>query len=81
MKRHRIEQVWAFVSDDAEGEGVVAAMTKGGAWLPLVGADMERVEALRPIAQMIASDSGKPIRVLRFSVREELELIEPKKGD
>lgn len=77
MKK-RIDEMFAFVAEDTDGEGVCSFHTPEG-WMPLVGADVGRVDSIRHIAQAIADRSGRTIRVLRFSVREELELIEPRK--
>lgn len=73
----KIDEVFAFVSVDDEGEGICGFMRPNGQWMPLVGADMKRVESLRPIAKDIARSSGKTIRLLHFSTRRELEVIEP----
>lgn len=73
----KIDEIFAFVSLDDEGEGIIGFLSSSGQWMPLVGADMKRVEALRPIAKDIAQQSGKTVRLLHFSTRHELEVIEP----
>ena len=78
----RISEMFAFIAEDAgpEDEGVVATSIHhplGVIHMPLVGADMARVASLRPKALAIARASGKRIRLVRFSLREELEVIEP----
>ena len=40
--------------------------------LPLVGADIARVESLRPIARSISAQTGKKIKLLHFTQREDL---------
>ena len=71
----RIEEMYAFVvMDDDDTEGVPAFLS-GDLWLPLMGADMSKVEMLRPIAEQFATDLGKPVTLVRFSVREEVEVI------
>lgn len=73
-----IDQMFAFVALDKDGtEGVVATM-KEGVYYPLVGADMERVESLKPMAEKLAEQLGVPVTLLKFSVREEIETILPK---
>lgn len=74
-----IDAMYAFVISDTspDDEGIVAAMGPGGIWIPLVGSDRARVDSLRTMVQQIATATGKPIRLVRFSVREELEVIEP----
>ena len=72
----RIEEMYAFVAEDKgpDDEGVVGFMADTG-WMPMVGADMARVESLRPIAEAAARASGKPVKLLRFTTREEVEAI------
>uniref|UniRef100_A0A6H1Z6A3 Uncharacterized protein n=1 Tax=viral metagenome TaxID=1070528 RepID=A0A6H1Z6A3_9ZZZZ len=69
----RIEEMYAFVAEDSgpEDEGLVG-MNTGDGWMPLVGADMARVESLKPIARGIAAATGKKIKIIHFTQREEL---------
>uniref|UniRef100_A0A6M3X503 Uncharacterized protein n=1 Tax=viral metagenome TaxID=1070528 RepID=A0A6M3X503_9ZZZZ len=69
----RIEEMYAFVTEDSgpEDEGIVG-MNLGFGWMPLVGADMARVESLKPIVRGIAAETGKRIKLLHFTHREEL---------
>lgn len=73
----RIETIHAFVAvDDDDEEGLTGFMSESG-WMPMVAADPTRLESLRPIAQQIAAASGATIKLVRFSQREELEVIAP----
>lgn len=74
----RIDEMYAFITEDngPEDEGIIGIKTPGGIWMPLVGADMERIESLRLVARDISRNLGKPVRLIRFTNREELELIE-----
>jgi hypothetical protein len=72
----RIDELFVFVASDADGEGV-PAFFDGSVMLPLVCADKARVDSLREIARQMARESGNKITLCRFSVREELEVIEP----
>jgi hypothetical protein len=69
----KITEMYAFVMEDAdeEDEGVMG-MSMGEWMLPLVGADMSRVDSLRPHADKIAEAAGKPYKILRFSQREDI---------
>lgn len=73
----RIEEMFAFVVEDKgpDDEGIVGMILPGSV-APMVGTDMARVESLKPIARNIAKQLGKQIKLIRFSVREELETIE-----
>ena len=69
----RIEEMYVFVAEDSgpDDEGVVA-MSVRDVMMPLVGADMARVESLRPIARSIGAQTGKKIKLLHFTQREDL---------
>ena len=74
----KIEAIYALASIDEgpEDEGVVAARG-GDSWMPLVGADEDRVESLRPLAMAIPRTTGKRIVLARFKNREDLEELKP----
>ena len=76
----KIDEIFAFVAEDDDGEGITGFLGPDGTWLPMVGADMARVDQLRPIAREIARKSGKRIHLLKFSTRSEVEIIEPDEG-
>jgi hypothetical protein len=71
---HRIEQVWAYVSVDPDGdEGVCgAAIGPEGSWLPLIGSDETRIKQLMPLAQEIMAVTGMRIKLIKLSVREDI---------
>jgi hypothetical protein len=73
----KIETMFAYVAEDEEGEGVAAHYQEGVGWMPLVGADMARMESLRPIAQELANAGGKPLTLITFEKRTDVETIEP----
>lgn len=71
----RIEQMYAFICLDRDNtEGVVAFQSATGP-MPMVGADMKRVDSLRPLAAKIARETGTKITLCRFEIRTELETI------
>lgn len=72
----RIDEVFVFVTSDKDGEGV-PAFFDGTMMLPMVCADKARVDSLRSMAKQMARESGNKITLCRFSVREEIEVIEP----
>lgn len=74
----RIEQMYAFVMvDPADNtEGIPAFTGPAGVPLPMVGADMKRVDDLRPIAKGIADAHKAKITLCRFEVRTELEVFD-----
>lgn len=77
--RVRIDEMYAFILVDPadDTEGVPAFTGPNGMAMPMMGADLARVEALKPIAQQFATTLGVSIEVCRFTVRERIGLIEP----
>ncbi len=70
----QIDRIWAFVLEDTgPGDEVVVSF---GSW-PMIGADQARVTSMRPVAQQIADQTRKPVKLLMFSVRTEVEAIVP----
>lgn len=72
----KIQQLYAFIATDAMGvEGVMAFVDNNGNWLPMVGADLSRIESLRPVAQAMADSIKVKVKLALFSVREDKETI------
>ena len=71
-----IEKLWAFVSRDEKGnEGLVAAPLSG-MMMPMIAADKDRLESLKPIAKDIAKMTKQKIVLLEFSTKKEVEVID-----
>lgn len=73
-----IDEMWAWVSSDDDGEGILAAsMVLAGQqmMMPLVGADRARVESFRGLASQIAALEHRRVKLIRFSTREVIETI------
>ena len=74
MPQH-IDEMYAFIATEEDGEGVIAffdSVTK--TMVPMVGADMARVESLKPIAAGMVPQVG-PIKIVKFTNREEIETL------
>jgi len=73
--------MFAFVTSDTsddDDEGVVAVLSPvSNTWFPLVGTDMARIDSMKEAARQTATAIGKPVRLLKFSAQEELEIFEP----
>lgn len=76
MSGFEIEGLWAFIGEGDGGEGLLAAAIDGRV-VPLIAADLARVEQLRPHAQRAADSTGVAVRLVRFTQRIEIETIEP----
>ena len=79
----KIEQMYAFIVEDTgpNDEGVIGIQSPPGSdgtklWLPLVGADMARMDSLRPTALGIGRQVGKAVKLVRFTNRKDLEILQ-----
>jgi len=73
----RIEEMWAWLSTDpSDGEGVIGYRTGDGWWMPLMGADRERIESYRWHADLCRRATGRPVILARYSQRTDVEVIE-----
>lgn len=73
---HRIDEVYCFISSDETGEGIIGATREilgQTVFMPFVCADKARMESIKPMAKQIAKESGKKIKLIKLSVREEIE--------
>lgn len=69
----KITEIWAWVVTEADGgEGLPGWLTASG-WMPLIGADRERIESLRDIAS--AAATGLPLKLMRFTGAEVVEVV------
>lgn len=70
-----VTELYAFVAvadgDDADDEGIMAFMTEDGIMMPMIGADMTRVEDLKPIAKRVAAEGGCSYKILTFALSGE----------
>lgn len=73
----RIDRLWAALSVDDGGEGIAAAPVGDLGTVPLIAADQKRLEALKPTIRQMARFFGRPIRIAKFSQREDVEIIRP----
>lgn len=63
----KITEIFAFVSKDKNGnEGIMGAMMNNGTWMPLIGADQERVDSLIPVADKIKQITGMDYEIRYF---------------
>lgn len=73
MASKKITEMFAFTMDDGKGnEGIMGISAADGSWLPLVGADMARVNSLRPLADDISKHIKRKYRIMHFRVQGEV---------
>jgi hypothetical protein len=68
----RIDRLYAWVATEADGGQGIPAMRVDDMALPLIGADHDRIESLRPMA-MRAMGVCLKIELVEFSGRRVLE--------
>lgn len=73
----RITKIHAFLCIDNDVEGVAGFMDTQGTFWPMVCADPERIASMRPIARQIATGRNVQIMLAEFSVRKDVEIINP----
>lgn len=72
----KIDAIYAFIADHpGSGEGIMGFLPPGHTvFLPMIGADLERVKDLKPIADGISKAHGIPYKIYKFTEREVFEL-------
>jgi hypothetical protein len=75
-----VDIIYAWIATEPNGdEGICSTQVDlpdlGPSHIPLIGADRERVESLRPYAEMVRLGTGYPVRLVRFLVKETLEVL------
>ena len=81
MSGKAIDALFAWVATKPDGgEGLCAASLPGPIdgrpmMMPLVGADLDRMRSLRDFAEMTRKLTGRPVRLVKFSHHEDLEIL------
>ena len=72
----KIEAMYAWIATEPDGgEGLVSIyLPHVRQHMPLIGADMKRVVALRPHAEQVHASTGCPVRLVAF--RGPVEVLE-----
>jgi hypothetical protein len=76
----KVEVLWGAFAIDDTGEGLCAApmMTADGLiTAPLIAADKLRLVFIRKMAKKMAAHFKKPVRIAKFSQREDIEIFQP----
>jgi len=72
----KITEIWAWIVTEPDGgEGVPAAKTTNGGWMPLLGADEARVRSYEQDARMIAAQLKTPIKLCKFTNMEIVQTL------
>lgn len=72
----RVDEFYGWFMEDPDdgAEGLIGAnIGPDGSTVPLVGGDLARMQSLRIFAESHRASTGCPVRLLRFSRRDDLE--------
>lgn len=73
----RVDEVFAFITTASQpegwAEGILGVKTSDG-WIPMIGADVERIESLVPIAE----STGLDYKIIKFT--NKVDVTEQFKG-
>lgn len=74
-----IDPLWAIIAKDEneDGDEGIPAILIEGMFMPLFGADAERVGWLKDQAQEIATETGQNMKLVCFQERIDLETFTP----
>ena len=68
----KITEMYAFImaDKDEDDEGVPGLHLPDGTILPMVGADMGRIADLKPFVEQLVAQTGKSIKLVKFTKLE-----------
>jgi len=74
-KPFAITELYAWIGIDPHSgdEGVLGADIPGMGMMPLIGADLTRVESLREWAELVGRTTGQRFRLKRYVLTDTLE--------
>lgn len=77
----KITKMYCFAMYDKgpDDEGIPAFASPLGV-MPMMGADVDRIASLMPRAQIIANETGQPLRIYMFDHMEQIGEVSPQAG-
>lgn len=69
----KVTELFAFVAEEKPGDEGIMGILVGGNWTPMIGADMNRIHSLKPIADQISKEAGTPYKLLHFKLDGEIK--------
>ena len=67
-----MDEIYVVLSHDETGEGICSMMTGHGA-MPMVFGHPRLIEKVRPVIQMMVRQTGKKLRLVKYTKTEILE--------
>jgi len=71
----KIETLYAWVASEPDGGEGLAGFLGPEGWMPLIGADLARIESLRHVAEDVARVTGYPVALKSFSTVTVIETL------
>lgn len=73
----KIDEMFAWICTEPDGGEGIPAFNGPMGPMPMIGADKDRIESLRPYALAVAHEMGLPVKLVRFYGQQVIEKIEP----
>lgn len=72
-------EIYAYLSTDPKGDEHLCAFKDplSGSWMPMTSSEQTVILQMHSIADEMVKASGVTIRLVRYSAREDLEVIRP----
>jgi hypothetical protein len=67
---HVIDQIWAVISTDDQGEGLVAGPLPPFGLVPFIAADQARLDSVVAMARQFAQQTGRTFTLIKLSRRD-----------
>lgn len=68
----KMDEIYVVLSEDDKGEDICSMMTGSGA-MPMVFGHPRMIEKLRPVIQMMVRQTGKKLKLVKYTKSEVLE--------
>lgn len=68
----KMDEIYVVLSEDDKGEGICSMMTGQGA-MPMVFGHPRMIELIRPRLQIMARETGKKLKIVKYIKSEILE--------
>jgi hypothetical protein len=77
----RITEIHAITGIGDDDEEAIPAFWSSGGPIPMIASDRVRLESLKQMAQVMADQTGKNFKVVKFSVREDIGEIKSRRSN
>lgn len=75
----KMDEIYAIISSDDKGEGIVSMMTPQGGGLPMVFGHKRMLDMIMPLVKKMSKETGKKLLLVKYIKHEVLEEVTPEK--